>query len=94
MEYAKSNVHYRNGGVNTNKEVKGMAARRRRTVSRKNKRYTAAQKDAYQRGMGYRAAQEGRVIPYSNQANAASFRAGYKAAGAAVSKYPKKGNRK
>ena len=57
------------------------------------RRYTAGQKKAYYSGMGYRAAYDGKQIPFKNESNKESFRQGYRAAGKKVSKYPPlKGN--
>ena len=53
-------------------------------------KYTRAQRQAYYVGKGYRAGQEGKVIPYKNRKNLESFRSGYRAAKKAVDKYPKK----
>lgn len=52
------------------------------------KKYTAAQKKAYYSGMGYRAACEGKAIPFKNGENKESFRQGYKKAGKTVKDYP------
>ena len=57
-------------------------------------KYSAAQKKAYYSGMGYRAACEGKRIPFKNDNNLQSFREGYKAAGASVSKYPQRDTKK
>ncbi len=52
------------------------------------KKYTRAQRKAYYSGMGYRAAYEGKEIPFRNAQNRASFQAGWKAAMDTVKKYP------
>ena len=57
-------------------------------MARKSK-FTAAQRAAYHAGRGYRAGQNGRKIPYKNQDNLNSFRAGYKSVKNTVTKYPK-----
>lgn len=51
-------------------------------------KYTRAQKKAYYSGMGYRAAHEGKAIPFKSEKNKESFRRGYKKAGESVKKYP------
>lgn len=51
-------------------------------------KYTKAQKKAYYSGMGYRAGEQGKFIPFSNPKNLQSFRNGYKAARTKVAKYP------
>lgn len=56
-------------------------------MARKSK-YTAAQKKAYYSGMGYRAGQSGKRIPFSNKRNLESFRNGYRAAAGKVNRYP------
>ena len=52
-------------------------------------KYTRAQKKAYYSGMGYRAGQEGKAIPFKNEKNKQSFRDGYKKAKQTIEKYPK-----
>lgn len=52
------------------------------------KKYTKAQKKAYYSGMGYRAGQMGKKIPFKNADNKESFRNGYKKAKNAVNNYP------
>lgn len=52
------------------------------------KKYTEAQKKAYYSGMGYRAGQKKKHIPFKNKKNLQSFRDGYRAAGGTVEKYP------
>ena len=52
-------------------------------------KYSRAQKKAYYSGMGYRAGQEGKAIPFKSEKNKQSFRDGYKKAKKAVAKYPK-----
>ena len=54
----------------------------------KKKKYTQGQKKAYYSGMGYRAARMNKAIPFKNDANKESFRAGFKAALETVKKYP------
>lgn len=56
----------------------------------KQKKYTRAQQKAYYSGMGYRAGQEGKKIPFKNEKNLNSFRQGYQKARVAVSRYPNK----
>lgn len=56
----------------------------------KKSKYTAGQKKAYYSGMGYRAGEQGKIIPYKNMANKASFREGYRKAKNAVDRYPNK----
>lgn len=51
--------------------------------------YSAAQKKAYYSGMGYRVAYNGKVVPFKNEKNKDSFRAGFSAAGKVVKEYPK-----
>lgn len=51
-------------------------------------KYTEAQKKAYYSGMGYNAGQKGKQIPFKNDKNKESFRAGYKAASQSVARYP------
>ncbi len=55
----------------------------------KKSKYTASQKKAYYSGMGYRAGQEGKKIPFKNEKNKESFREGYRAAKPKVDGYPK-----
>ena len=64
-----------------------MANNRKNYQPRKSK-YTHSQKKAYYSGMGYRAAREGKQIPFRNAENKASFRAGFNAALETVKKYP------
>lgn len=52
------------------------------------KKYTEAQKKAYYSGMGYRAAKEGKAIPFKSAKNKESFKQGYTKAKDTVSKYP------
>lgn len=52
------------------------------------KRYTAAQKKAYYSGMGYAACMEGKAIPFKNEENKASFKAGYNKGKQQVKQYP------
>lgn len=52
-------------------------------------KYTKAQFKAFWVGRGYRAGQKKKRIPYTNQDNLNSFRAGYSSAKNAVDKYPK-----
>ncbi|GEM_PF-3558101 len=54
----------------------------------KRSKYTNGQKKAYYSGMGYRAAREGKQIPFRNAENKESFRAGFNAALETVRKYP------
>lgn len=56
----------------------------------KKSKYTASEKKAYYSGMGYRAGEKGKRIPYKSKRNYNSFVAGYRAARATVDKYPKK----
>lgn len=60
----------------------------------KRKKYTAAQKKAYYSGMGYRAGQKRKQIPFKNEQNLQSFRDGYRAVGSTVDKYPDLKSRK
>ena len=53
------------------------------------KKYTRAQQKAYYSGMGYRAAVEGKMIPFKSAKNLESFRKGYRAARKPVDGYPK-----
>ena len=53
------------------------------------KKYTRAQQKAYYSGMGYRAAVEGKIIPFKSAKNLESFRKGYRAARKPVDGYPK-----
>ena len=57
-------------------------------------KYTAAQRKAYYSGMGYRAGQDGKAIPFKNEQNKESFRQGYRKAKNTISKYPNVGGRK
>ena len=58
-------------------------------------KYTAAQKKAYYSGMGYAACMEGKAIPFKNEKNKESFKAGYKKAKEQVKGYPdRKGGNK
>lgn len=52
------------------------------------RKFSAAQKKAYYSGMGYRAAHDGKQIPFKNEENKESFRQGYRSAGKTVAKYP------
>ena len=52
-------------------------------------KYTRAQKKAYYSGMGYRAAVEGKKIPFKSAKNLEAFRKGYRAARSWVANYPK-----
>lgn len=54
----------------------------------KKSKYTRSQRKAYYSGMGYRAARMGKQIPFKNQQNKESFRAGFQAALDVVKKYP------
>ena len=54
----------------------------------KKKKFTYAQKKAYYSGMGYRAGQQGKRIPFANEKNLQSFRNGYSKAKNAVERYP------
>lgn len=58
------------------------------------RKYSAGQKKAYYSGMGYRAAFEGKKIPFRNESNKDSFRQGYRDAGKKVSKYPPLGSKR
>lgn len=57
--------------------------------TRRKKRYTAAQKRAYYSGQGYRAAYEGKKIPFKGKQNKKSFRQGFASARVIVVRYPK-----
>ena len=61
-------------------------------MARKSK-YTDSQKKAYYSGMGYRAAVEGKAIPFKSDKTKRSFLAGWLAAKRKVSKYPNKPSR-
>lgn len=56
----------------------------------KKSNYTQGQKKAYYSGMGYRAGQYDKRIPFKNEENLKSFRNGYTAAKNAVDRYPKR----
>lgn len=58
------------------------------------KRYTAAQRKAYYSGMGYRAAMEGKAIPFKKDENKESFRQGFRKAKDVVAAYPNRGGNK
>ena len=60
----------------------------RKNYTPKKSKYTHSQKKAYYSGMGYRAAREGKQIPFRNAENKESFRAGFNAALETVRKYP------
>lgn len=51
-------------------------------------RYSRSQKRAYYSGQGYRAAHEGKAIPFKNEKNKESFRKGYNSVKVIVSRYP------
>lgn len=57
------------------------------------KKYTRSQTKAYYSGMGYRAAYEGKQIPFKSEKNKDSFRAGWRAAQKPVGKYPNLNNK-
>ena len=52
------------------------------------KKFTNAQKKAYYSGMGYRAGQENKRIPFKSAKNLESFRKGYRKAANSVKNYP------
>lgn len=54
----------------------------------KKRKYTADQKRAYYSGQGYRAAYEGKKIPFKNAKNKESFCEGYNSVKVVVSRYP------
>ena len=54
----------------------------------KNQKYTQGQKRAYYSGQGYRAAYEGKAIPFKSEKNKRSFQEGYTSVKITVSKYP------
>lgn len=51
------------------------------------KRFTAAQRRAYDTGKAYRLGRENKAITFKNEENRASFSAGYKAGGKVLSRY-------
>ena len=57
-------------------------------------KYTAGQRKAYYSGMGYRAGQEGKAIPFRSEKNKESFRRGYRNVKNTVAKYPRTGGKK
>ena len=44
------------------------------------RKYTQSQKKAYYSGMGYRVARMNKAVPFKNESNKESFRAGFQAA--------------
>lgn len=58
------------------------------------KTYSQAEKKAYYSGMGYRAAFEGKAIPFKNADNRASFKSGFNKAKKTVARYPKLAKKK
>ncbi len=52
------------------------------------KKFTSAQKKAYYSGMGYAAARKGKMIPFKNEENKASFKEGFNKGITVVIKYP------
>lgn len=54
----------------------------------KKRKYTQSQKKAYYSGMGYRVARMNKQIPFKNDANKESFRAGWNAGFKAAANYP------
>lgn len=59
------------------------------------KKYTEAEKKAFYSGMGYAACMEGKAIPFKNEDNKASFKAGLEKGKDKVKNYPNRrgGNR-
>ena len=62
-------------------------------MSKKSK-YTAAQRKAFYSGMGYRAAYEGKEIPFKNDKNKQSFKEGFASVKVIVSNYPELKNKR
>ena len=61
----------------------------------KKKKYTAAQKKAYYSGMGYGACMDGKSIPFQNEENKESFKAGLEKGRTKAKNYPnRKGGNK
>ena len=54
----------------------------------KKSKYSQAQKRAYYSGQGYRAAYEGKAIPFKSENNKKSFKEGFKSVKIIVSGYP------
>lgn len=57
-------------------------------------KHTAGQKKAYYSGMGYRAAYEGKEIPFKSKKNKQAFKDGFSSVRIIVEKYPDLKSRK